>query len=389
MEPPSATEPAGQVKQKRPRVLTLFPSAVGGGAERMVLEQIRRSDRFPYAHEAIALRKADLHDAFAAFPSYSCAHAPTRFSPLALRRIHRAIAAHGIDILHTHLQEADFYGFWLKKLNPRLVWISSRQNTDRFRQRLFWRTLNRAISQRTDRVIAASGAVRDFVGRYEGIPPEKVTVVWNAINLGRFAAVPPRPEARASFGLPPDAFVVGIVGRLSPQKGHRYLFEAAARLAPDIPELRLLVVGKGHLGGKLRRLARALGIADRVSFVGFHENMATAYAAMDVFCMPSLFEGLPLALLEALVCEKVAVAARAPGITDVITDGKNGLLVDVADPAGLAAALLRVRRGEYDPEMVRRARAAALAEYDVEKYLSRLEAVYFDLSPAERALSAG
>src|SRR5262245_52834304 len=106
----SATEPAEPVKAKRPRVLTLFPSAVGGGAERMVLEQIRRSDRFPYAHTAIALRKADLHDAFSEFSSYGCAHAPTRFSPLALRRIHRTIAARGIDILHTHLQEADFYG---------------------------------------------------------------------------------------------------------------------------------------------------------------------------------------------------------------------------------------------------------------------------------------
>ena len=139
------------------------------------------------------------------------------------------------------------------------------------------------------------------------------------------------------------------------------------------------MVGKGHLAGKLRRLAGALGIADRISFVGFHEDMATAYAAMDVFCMPSLFEGLPLALLEALICGKVAVAARAPGITDVLVDGENGLLVDVADPVGLAAALLRVRRGEYDPEMPRRARAAALAEYDLERYLERLQAIYLEM----------
>jgi glycosyltransferase involved in cell wall biosynthesis len=367
------------VDPKRPRVLTLFPSAVGGGAERMVLEQIRRSDRFPYAHTAIALRAADLHADFSAFPSYECVHAGTRLNPLALRRLHRAIAARGIDILHTHLQEADFYGFWLKKLNPHLIWISSRQNTDAYRQRLFWRTLNRSISHSTDRIVAASAAVRDFVGRYEGIPAAKVSVVHNAINLDRFAAPRPAAAARATFGLPPDAFVVGIVGRLSPQKGHPYLFEAAARLAPEIPELRLLVVGKGHLGRKLRRLAGALGITDRVSFVGFHEDMAAAYAAMDVFCMPSLFEGLPLALLEALICGKVAVAARAPGITDVLVDGENGLLVDVADPVSLAAALLRVRRGAYDPDMPRRARAAAVAEYDVERYLARLQAIYLDL----------
>jgi glycosyltransferase involved in cell wall biosynthesis len=368
--------------QKRPRVLTLFPSAVGGGAERMVLEQIRRSDSVPYDHSAIALRRADLHREFGAFPSYSCVDAGTRFNPLALRRVHRAIAERGVDILHTHLQEADFYGYWLKKMNPGLIWISSRQNTDAYRQRLFWRTLNGAISRTTDRVVAASGAVRDFVAQYEAIPMAKLTVVPNAIDLGRFATPPDRAAARASFGLRPDAFVVGIVGRLSPQKGHRYLFEAAARLAAELPELVILVVGKGHLERRLRRLARTLGIADRISFAGFHGEMATAYAAMDVFCMPSLFEGLPLALLEALICEKVAVAARAPGITDVLVDGENGLLVDVADPVSLAAALLRVRRGGHDPGMARRARTGAMAEYDVKTYLSRLEAIYRDAMTA-------
>ena len=98
--------------------------------------------------------------------------------------------------------------------------------------------------------------------------------------------------------------------------------------------------------------------------------------------MPSLFEGLPLALLEALICEKVAVAARAPGVTDVLVDGENGLLVDVADPVSLAAALLRVRRGEYDRDMPRRASAAARAEYDVERYLDRLQTIYVDVFAA-------
>lgn len=364
---------------KRPRVLTLFPSAAGGGAERMVREQIRRSDRFPYAHHAIALRQADLHADFSAFPSYECVHAGTTLNPLALQQVHRAIAARGVDILHTHLQEADFYGFWLKKMNPHLVWISSRQNTDAYRKRLFWRTLNRGISHSTDRVVAPSAAVRDFVGRYEGIPAAKVTVVPNAIDLERFSPLRPAAAARAALGLPPDAFVVGIVARLSPQKGHKYLFEAAARLTPEIPELRLLVVGKGHLERRLRRLAGTLGIADRISFVEYHVD---TYAAMDVFCMPSLFEGLPLALLEALICEKVAVAARAPGVTDVLVDGENGLLVDVADPVSLAAGLLRVRRGEYDRDMPRRASAAARAEYDVERYLDRLQTIYVDVFAA-------
>ena len=257
------------------------------------------------------------------------------------------------------MQEADFYGFWLKKMNPHLIWISSRQNTDAYRKRLFWRTLNRGISHSTDRVVAASAAVRDFVGRYEGIPAEKVTVVHNAIDLERFSALRPAAAARAALGLPPDAFVVGIVGRLSPQKGHPYLFEAAARLAPEIPELRLLVVGKGHLERKLRRLAGTLGIADRVSFVEYHEDMATRTRRWTSSACRRCSRGCRWRCSRPSSAERWRWPPARPVITDVLVDGENGLLVDVADPVSLAAALLRVRRGEYDRDMPRRARAAA------------------------------
>jgi glycosyltransferase involved in cell wall biosynthesis len=94
--------------------------------------------------------------------------------------------------------------------------------------------------------------------------------------------------------------------------------------------------------------------------------------------MPSLFEGLPLTLLEALCCGLVAVGARAPGIVDVIGDGNKGLLVDVGDVEGLAEAIRRVYRREYDPEMPRRAREAARAEYGINTYLRRLETLYYD-----------
>ena len=258
-------------------------------------------------------------------------HAGTRLNPLALladssrdcrtRHRHPAHAPAGGGLLRLQAEEAE----------PAAHRISSRQNTDAYRQRLFWRTLNRGISQQHRPVRRASAAVRDFAAATRGfLGGEGVRRAQRDQLAGSPSRAPPRWPG--GFGRRADAFVVGIVGRCRPQKGHPYLLEAAARLAPEIPELRLLVVGQGHLRGGCGD-PRTLGIADRVSFVGFHEDMATAYAAMDVFCMPSLFEGLPLALLEALICGKVAVAARAPGITDVLVDGENGLLVDVADPS--------------------------------------------------------
>jgi glycosyltransferase involved in cell wall biosynthesis len=176
----------------------------------------------------------------------------------------------------------------------------------------------------------------------------------------------------------PDEFVVGIVGRLAPQKGHRFLIEAAARLAPSIPRLRVLVVGEGRLKKRLERQARTLGIADRVSFAGFRSDMARVYPALDVLAVPSLFEGLSLVLVEALACGRIAVCARASGLIDVVRDGQNGILVEVADVEGLASALGRVYRGEIDPDLGRRAREGARAEYGLETYLARLEQLYQD-----------
>ena len=360
----------------RPKVLTLFPSAVGGGAERMVLDQIRFYERAGYDYTAVALRKAKLHDQFASYAPYRCVHAGTRFNPLALAKVNRLIRSLGVELLHTQLQEADFYGYWLKRLNPNLVWISTRQNADQYRTRLFWRKLNEAITRPAQRVIAVSESVRDFLAQHERIPAAKLVVIHNGIDLGRFEERPDREVARAALGLASDEFVVGIVGRLSPQKGHQFLFEAAAKLSLDIPRLRLLVVGEGQLKARLQRQAHALGISDRVSFAGFRSDMANLYPAMDLLAMPSLFEGLPLALVEALACGLVAIGARAPGIVDVIEDGKNGFLVDVADVAGLAEAIRRVHRGEVDPDLRRRAGEGVRAEYGLGTYLDRLERLY-------------
>ncbi len=362
----------------RPKVLTLFPRAVGGGAERLVLDQMRFHQGAAYDFTVVALRKGRLHDEFAAQACYMCVHAGTRFNPLALARVNQLIRSRGVDVLHTHLQEADYYGYWLKRLNPRLIWISTRHNADEFRTRWFWRTLNRAISRPMQQVIAVSNSVREFVSRHEGIPLDKSVVVRNGIDLSRFSELPNRHQARTRLGLSEDEFTVGIVGRLAPQKGHKFLLEAAARLLPEIPRLRVLVVGEGHLKRRLQAQARALGIARQVSFVGFRADVAQVYPAMDLLAMPSLFEGLSLVLVEALVCGRVAVCARAPGLVDVIQDGKNGLLVEVGDVEGLTQAIARVYRGEFDPDMPRRARDGARADYGLDTYLASLERIYLD-----------
>ena len=148
----------------RPKVLTLFPRAVGGGAERLVLDQMRfHQDGRLRLHGRGASQREASRPSSPPTPATRACTRGTRFNPLALARVNHLIRSRGIDVLHTHLQEADFYGYWLKRLNPRLIWISTRHNADDFRMRWFWRTLNTAISRPMQQVIAVSNSVREFV----------------------------------------------------------------------------------------------------------------------------------------------------------------------------------------------------------------------------------
>ena len=363
----------------KPRVLALFPSAAGGGAERLVMEQILHHNREAFDYAVVALRRGPLHAIFSEHTQYACTNALTTFSPWVLWRLRRLVRRRGIQLLHTHLQEADFYGYLLKRMQPDLVWLSTRHNTDDFRTRWFWRTVNRTMARPLNRVIAVSQAVGTFVQQNEGIASDKIDVVLNGVDLAPFEAAADRVSARRELGLNDEDFAVGVVGRLARQKGHRYLLQAAAMLREQLPGMVIMLAGQGSLRGSLERLARDLGIADRVRFLGFQRDTARFYRALDVFCLPSLFEGLSLALVEAMASGCVIIATRANGIVEVIENGRNGLLVAAADPSELAAALMRVHHHDTDGDLGDRARADAHARFDVLRTIREVEQAYLRL----------
>jgi glycosyltransferase involved in cell wall biosynthesis len=358
------------------RVLTLFPRPEGGGAERLVFDQLRLHDPTRCDLCVVALRKALLDPEFRAYPDYACLNAWTPWSPRALAAVHRLIRRKRIEILHTHLQEADGYGYWLKRMNPGLVWLSTRHNTDDFRKRRFWRLLNRTMARRCDRVLAVSHSVKEFIARYEEVAADKITVVHNGVDVKRFVPTTLTVEAKASLGIQPGDFVVGIVGRLCQQKGHAYLFAAAARVRREIPGLRLLVVGKGGLRKSLEALALRLGIADRVSFAGYRKDPTALYAAMEVCCLPALFEGFGLVLVEAMACGCLVIGSRVDGIREIVEDGSTGFLAEPGDSESLARILVRVYRREYDDALVTRARHLVLSRFNLEKNLDRIADLY-------------
>ena len=204
---------------------------------------------------------------------------------------------------------------------------------------------------RAERVLLNHGVHRflavseDSLGRqvrYLGQPRSRSAVVPNGVDPARFLSVADRTLARQVLGLPLDAPVVGTVGRLVPQKSIGTLIDALPDILASRPEVHALVVGDGPLRDELSDHARRLRVADRLHLTGFRTDIQMCLAAMDVFVLTSLFEGLPIAILEAMASGLPVVATAVDGVPETVIEGVTGCLIPARQPARLAEAVLKL-----------------------------------------------
>ena len=247
-----------------------------------------------------------------------------------------------------------------------------------------WRyvTVERWLARggRTARLITVSDALRDELVAVYGIDPELVTTVHNGLDLAHlapFLTPGKRASARARFGLPPEALVLGLAARFAPQKAMDVLVGTAPAVLGAYPEAYYLLAGDGPMLEQAKSAAHASGFADRILFPGFDRDVRSLLAALDVYVSSALSEGLPLATIEAMAAGLPVVSTRAGGTPEVVEEGETGLLVEPADAPGLAAAMLRLAG---DADMRARFGAAgrdrALAEFTEERMIERTLAVF-------------
>jgi glycosyltransferase involved in cell wall biosynthesis len=237
---------------------------------------------------------------------------------------------------------------------------------------------DRLLARLTHRAIAVSDSTREFLVRQRHVPAARVRLIWNGAPLDEFAPVAPEAAlaARAGLGIEASAPVVGSVARLSEQKGHRFLLDAAALVLRAIPQARFLIVGDGDQEPALRAQADALGIAHAVVFAGHRVDVPALLGAMDVVCISSTYEGTPLSLFEAMASARAIVSTAVDGCREVLEEGVSALLVPPRDPQALAGALLRALgdRG-LRASLGTRAREAS-RRYDVQACVRQMEALY-------------
>jgi Glycosyltransferase len=362
----------------RPLVAHLIDELPAHGAERLIVDLVACPDpRFRYAVVCL-IRGGPLEEDLRELgvPVFVFGRRG-RLDPGLVGRLVRWMRKNDVAVVHTHLFTADAYGrlaAWLAGVPAIFCTVHNVVNS--------WKTpvhrfLDRVLARVSYRVIACTEEVGKVLVERDGIPRERVAVVANGIDLRRFRAVS-GVGVREEFGCRPSRLLLLMVGRLEPQKAHQDLLLALSDVrAGGGEEFLCVLAGDGELRGVLEAEVARLGLQEHVLFAGFRRDVPRLLAACDLFVMSSRWEGLPIALLEAMACAKAVVVTAVGGVPDVVRDDVNGFLVPAAEPAAMATRIrqlmddrdLRVRIGE-------RGRTDVLERFDISRTAAEYSTLY-------------
>jgi glycosyltransferase involved in cell wall biosynthesis len=251
--------------------------------------------------------------------------------PFIFLRLFLLLARNRYDVVHTHLIGSNVLAAPLAALYRVPVRFTHDQTHDDVRDYSFLhRWLDTLANRLNHHVIAVSSSIRSFLCRKEKIPANKISVIYNSVDLSRFSPKShpgARLSARQKWGLPAEALIVGGVGRLHYQKNFPLFLEVAAEVCARLPQALFVIAGEGPERAGLEEMGRKLGIASRLRFLGFVKEMPELYQGLDLLLLTSHFEGTPLTVLEAMAMGVPVVASQVDGVAEVLEDGRDGLLV--------------------------------------------------------------
>jgi glycosyltransferase involved in cell wall biosynthesis len=287
-----------------------------------------------------------------------------KFNPASLAVMAHVVRQQRADIVQSTLSTASWWSGWLERSGgpPSIGHVQGFTSACWHRHQ--------------SHLIAASQAVKqDLVN--QGIPPEKFTVLHNAISPDDFFATRDPLLVRAELGAEADTPVIGTFAHLSPKKGHRELLDAIPTVLRQLPKAQFWIVGEGPLWKDLQLIAERVGITSNIRFLGFRRDVANLMNAVDVMALPSRREPCALAYAEAALSRKPSIGCMAGGAPESIADGETGLLVPVGDSAALADSLLTLLTNrDYALRMGRAGYARAVGIFGWERFIHTLERIY-------------
>jgi len=293
-----------------------------------------------------------------------------------LARLTSLLRRERVDVAHAYL----FHPNLLTPIAGRLAGVpavvASKRSLDRYPSRLP-RWACQLGNRLADRVMINADAIGRFVAAEEACSREKMVLIPNGVREEALATPIDPDIKRRELGLPAGALVVGAVSRLAWKKAIAHLVQATPRIVEALPQAHVVIAGDGPLRAELEGEAAALGVADRVRFLGSREDSIELMAAFDVFVLPSVVEGMSNALIEAMAVGRPVVATDVGGNSEVVADGETGFLVPPSAPDQLAAAIVKLLGApEMAAEMGAAGRRRVIEHYRVDVMTRRIEAMY-------------
>jgi glycosyltransferase involved in cell wall biosynthesis len=329
------------MKSRELNVLQLISSGGYYGAENMLLN-LCASQQAAGCHNSLLLfynvhaPNVELYErARRRGISVRMVHCKGRADWRAVREIREYIAQDQIDLVHTHGYKADLYGYFAATGMDKPVVATCHNWVGGTAALKIYNRLDRMVLKRFSAIAAVSDVVKTRL-IHCGIAPAAIKTIANGIDVKAFASAG-APEWRAD-----DATTIGMVARLDLQKGFEYLLLAIHKLRETFSDFKVVITGEGPDRKVIEQMIERYGLESCVTLAGQRSDMPNVYAAMDIFVLPSLNEGLPLTVLEAMAASKPVIASRVGAIPDVVQHGETGLLVTPADSAGLCDALAQL-----------------------------------------------
>ncbi len=366
------------------KVLEMIDRTFLGGGQINLLALARFLDRETFEVSVCSRREGPLVDALSeeGIPHFPIAFSK-RFQKGSVKDIVSLLNTHHFDVLHTHGGVAGLFGRWsARKCDrpPRVVHTLHGIHYLHYRNFLLkalYIHLERLFSRFSDAIIFVSDADRERGRRFKLVPEDKQVVIKNGINFEAFESETSLKEGRGELGFDSSGPVVGTIARLHRQKGLPYLFQAAKKIQDSIPEAKLWVVGGGPLLSKFQRLGKKLGLEEMVLLLGERKDVAQLLAHFDVFVLPSLWEGLPYALIEAAALAKPVVATDIDGVRELVKHDETGLLVPAKDSTRLAQAVVRLLQDRaYAATLGLNLRDFIHQEHELSRMLQKTQALY-------------
>jgi glycosyltransferase involved in cell wall biosynthesis len=361
-----------------PAVMIVDLSKRFGGADVRVLQLAAalRASGVPFV--VATLSGSPLHRRLAAAGHPRLAIARRRGDPRIVLDLARVLRANGFGVIDAQNPQSQLWSLLAglaARVPVRVTTVHSQYMAEhggsargRFYEGVL--RLNRRLG---GRFVVVSEPTRAYVESI-GVPAGRTALIANAVPPAE-----PDPAGRqAVLGeWPPDSLVVGVVARLEPVKGVADLIEALALVAPDLPRVRLLVVGDGRSREALEQQVAELGLAERVRFTGFRDDVGTLLSGLDVFCLPSHSEGLPFALLEACAHRLPLLVTGVGGMDELLEDGVTARVVRPADPADLARGLRALADApDESAAMAQRAHDLVAERFSVDAMITATLGVY-------------